>query len=154
MKTYYDILGLEPDCEAEAIKQAFRKLALTHHPDRNPDPMATETFHEIREAYETLSDPDLREEYDVFLVENSSDFVYVRAPEEPEASGPTRSGGKGFGQEDDGDSTPFMFLLWVIVPFLTAAIAIEFFDSPLLAAISIPVSVGVMLWIRSEIRDR
>ncbi|WP_459942518.1 molecular chaperone DnaJ [Deferrisoma palaeochoriense] len=62
---YYEILGIHRNATATEIKQAFRKLALRFHPDRNPeDPEAEARFKEIAEAYEVLSDPARRAEYD------------------------------------------------------------------------------------------
>ena len=57
-KDYYKILGVEKDAGDIEIKKAYRKLAITHHPDKNPDDaQAEERFKDIGEAYETLSDP-------------------------------------------------------------------------------------------------
>ena len=55
----YEVLGLEPDCDNEAIRVAYRKLALKWHPDKNMDRLeeATEVFKEIQNAYCVLSDP-------------------------------------------------------------------------------------------------
>ncbi len=56
-KDYYKILGVEKDATDNDIKKAYRKLAIVHHPDKNPDDEeAAEKFKEIGEAYETLSD--------------------------------------------------------------------------------------------------
>jgi molecular chaperone DnaJ len=64
---YYDILGVARDADAAALKSAFRKLAMQHHPDRNPgDSGAEAKFKEINEAYAVLSDPDKRATYDRF----------------------------------------------------------------------------------------
>lgn len=58
-KDYYKILGVEKDADENAIKKAYRKAAIIHHPDKNrDDPNAAERFKDIGEAYETLSDPE------------------------------------------------------------------------------------------------
>lgn len=64
-KDYYKILGVNKDSSQDEIKKSFRKLSLKFHPDRNPnDKKAEEKFKEIAEAYEVLSDPKKKEEYD------------------------------------------------------------------------------------------
>lgn len=64
-KDYYKILGLDKNCSETDIKKAYRKMAIIHHPDKNPDnPEAAERFKDIGEAYETLSDPQKRHAYD------------------------------------------------------------------------------------------
>ena len=56
-KDYYKILSIEKDATEQEIKKAYRRLAIVHHPDKNPDdPDAAERFKEIQEAHETLSD--------------------------------------------------------------------------------------------------
>lgn len=60
-KDYYKILGIQKDASDNEIKKAFHKLALVNHPDKGGD---KETFQKINVAYETLSDPDKRREYD------------------------------------------------------------------------------------------
>jgi len=66
-KDYYEVLGVNRDASDEAIKKAYRKLAMKHHPDRNPDnPKAEEHFKEAKEAYETLSDGQKRVAYDQY----------------------------------------------------------------------------------------
>lgn len=64
---YYRILGVEKGAAQEDIKKAYRKLALRHHPDRNPNNReAEEKFKKISEAYAVLSDPEKRKQYDSF----------------------------------------------------------------------------------------
>ena len=64
-KDYYKILGVDRKASADEIKSSYRKLALEHHPDRNPnDKSAEERFKEINEAYQVLSDPEKRSHYD------------------------------------------------------------------------------------------
>src|SRR5581483_11859252 len=66
-KDYYELLGVGRNAGEEEIKKAYRKLALQHHPDRNPgDKRAEEAFKEISEAYSVLSDPQKRAQYDQF----------------------------------------------------------------------------------------
>ena len=64
LKDYYKTLGIQPSATALQVKQSFRQLALRHHPVKNPgNAIAAAMFMEIQEAYETLSDPGKREEY-------------------------------------------------------------------------------------------
>lgn len=66
-KDYYKILGVAQTASADEIKDAYRKLALKYHPDRNPDNQEAENkFKEAAEAYEVLSDPEKRRTYDQF----------------------------------------------------------------------------------------
>lgn len=66
-RDYYDILGVERGAGESALKSAYRKLAMKHHPDRNPgDHTAEEKFKEAAEAYAVLSDPQKRATYDRF----------------------------------------------------------------------------------------
>src|SRR5580700_9854830 len=68
-KDYYDILGVAPDASGEEIKRAYRALARQHHPDVSADKSVAEhRFKEINEAYEVLSDPNKRAQYDRFGV--------------------------------------------------------------------------------------
>ena len=65
MPTHYEILGVDKNASEQEIKKAYRTLSLEFHPDRNRDSVeATQKFQEIGEAYETLADPQKREEYD------------------------------------------------------------------------------------------
>lgn len=67
LRDYYEVLGVRRDATAEEIKQAYRKLAMRYHPDRNPgDASAEAKFKEINEAYQVLSDPERRAHYDRF----------------------------------------------------------------------------------------
>ncbi|HUB79039.1 MAG TPA: molecular chaperone DnaJ [Bryobacteraceae bacterium] len=66
-RDYYEVLGVGKDAGDADIKAAYRKLALRHHPDRNPDdPQAEEKFKEASEAYSVLSDSQKRSVYDRF----------------------------------------------------------------------------------------
>lgn len=64
---YYELLGVDRGADEKELKSAFRKMAMKHHPDRNPDdPAAEAKFKEIGEAYEVLKDPQKRGAYDQF----------------------------------------------------------------------------------------
>jgi len=59
----YTILGVSPTATTEEIKKAYRSLAMRHHPDRNAHASAESRFNAIKTAYELLSDPKKRAEY-------------------------------------------------------------------------------------------
>ncbi len=66
-KDYYEVLGVSRDAGADDIKKAYRRLAMKNHPDRNPgDKEAENRFKEASEAYEVLSDPAKRRNYDQY----------------------------------------------------------------------------------------
>ncbi len=66
-RDYYEVLGINRDAADDEIKKAYRRLAMKHHPDRNPDnPKSEEHFKEAKEAYEILSDASKRQAYDQF----------------------------------------------------------------------------------------
>src|SRR5690349_20232044 len=66
-KDFYETLGVERGADADAIKKAYRKLAMQYHPDTNSgDKKAEQKFKEISEAYEVLKDEQKRAAYDRF----------------------------------------------------------------------------------------
>lgn len=86
-RDYYEVLGVSRDASQEEIKKAYRNLAKKYHPDVSTDPNATEKFAEIQVAYDCLSNPEKKANYDRFGTEDMSGF----------AGG---TGASGFGFED------------------------------------------------------
>ena len=78
-KDYYKLLGVDRKAKDEEIKRAYRKLAKQHHPDRNPgDHRAEETFKEINEAYQVLSDPQKKIKYEMHVTCRASSCAPIR----------------------------------------------------------------------------
>ncbi len=89
-RDFYEVLGVGRGAAPDDIQQAYRKLARTYHPDVNKDPGAEERFKEINEAYQALSDPELRKRYDRFGED------YRKVPEDwEERVGAGVGGGRG-----------------------------------------------------------
>ncbi len=65
-KSLYETLGVKENASADEIKKSYRKLARKYHPDINKDESAVEKFKEINAAYEVLSDPEKKAQYDQF----------------------------------------------------------------------------------------
>ena len=66
-RDYYEVLGIARGADAAAVRKAYKRMAMKHHPDRNPgDAGAEERFKELGEAYKILSDPQQRAAYDRF----------------------------------------------------------------------------------------
>lgn len=87
-RDYYEVLGVARSASADELKKAYRRLAMKHHPDRNPDDKQAEaSFKEAKEAYEVLSDAAKRAAYD----------QYGHAGLEAAAAGAGRPGGFGGG---------------------------------------------------------
>ena len=146
-KSLYETLGISENASADEIKKAYRKLARKYHPDINKSPEAQEKFKEINAAYEVLSDPEKKAQYDqfgdqMFGGQNFSDFArgqganvdldeILRAMFGGGAGGfsggfSSSSGGfsnSGFGGGFGGFSAPDLDLKTSItVPFLTSVL--------------------------------
>jgi molecular chaperone DnaJ len=99
-KDYYAALGVAKDADQAAIKRAYRKLARDLHPDKNPGNAEAEArFKEVSEAYDVLSDPKKRQEYDEARSLFSSGFGGFR-PGGNYAGGATFNGGTRFDMSD------------------------------------------------------
>lgn len=72
---YYEILGVRETADQDDIKKAYKKLAMQHHPDRGGD---NKKFQEISQAYDTLSDPAKRSQYDAELQGLNNPFINIR----------------------------------------------------------------------------
>ncbi len=93
-RDYYEVLGLDKNADADAIKRAYRQLAKKYHPDLNPgDAEAEKAFKEVNEAYSILSDAEKKAKYDQF----------GHAAFDPTAGGGYGDGGFGGGFGDFGD---------------------------------------------------
>ncbi len=103
---YYQLLGIDRNATADAIKSAYRKLARKHHPDLNPnDEAAKRKFQEINEANEVLSDPESRKKYDKYGDQWKHADQIEAAEKERAARGGSSGGafgGQGFGGQGFG----------------------------------------------------
>lgn len=118
-KDFYQVLGVSKNASQDEIKKAYRKLALTYHPDKNKSKEAEEKFKEINQAYEVLSDPKKKEAYDLYGSDAFSQGFQGQGPFEGFGGqartgryGPftytyTTSGDEGFNFDFGGFSDPF-----------------------------------------------
>ncbi|SVD83013.1 uncharacterized protein METZ01_LOCUS435867, partial [marine metagenome] len=65
-RDHYEALGVDRGATPEDLKKAFRTQALKYHPDRNKEADASDRFKEVNEAYQVLSDPERKAQYDQF----------------------------------------------------------------------------------------
>ncbi len=81
-KDYYKILGVKPGSTRSEIRGAYRKKASSSHPDKNPGNEGADKFIEAKEAYDTLSDPHKREEYDrEYRGQTDGEHLHRQGPE-------------------------------------------------------------------------
>ncbi|MCK5848964.1 MAG: molecular chaperone DnaJ [Caldisericia bacterium] len=92
-KDYYEILGVERSSTPEAIKSSYRKLVMKYHPDVNKDSDASQKMTEINEAYNALSDPKKKQQYDMYG--------------DTGVGGSQGFGGAGFGENQQGNMNDF-----------------------------------------------
>lgn len=96
-RDYYEILGINKNATDEEIKKAYRTLAKKYHPDVSTEENAVEKFKEVQKAYDCLSDPQKRQNYDTYGTEEPNPF----------GQGGQGFGGQGFGGFEDIFSTFF-----------------------------------------------
>jgi len=106
-KDYYEILGVGENAKAEEIKKAYRRLAKKYHPDANPgNKSAEDKFKQVSEAYDILSDPQKRSQYDQMRKYGSGVFMGAGGQQGGDFrdffSGARRGGGATFSYEDLG----------------------------------------------------
>jgi curved DNA-binding protein len=108
-RDYYEVLGVPRTATAEEIKQAFRRLARKHHPDLHPPSeraRAAETFKQINEANEVLSDPEKRRKYDA-LGEHWKSGMDFTPPDGAGRAGRSDRAERSAEWEDLGDFSDF-----------------------------------------------
>ena len=75
MPDHYEVLGIDREADDAAVRQAYRRLARTFHPDVNDNPEARAQFEAVQSAYETLSEPLRRQAYDALQCEKALEIV-------------------------------------------------------------------------------
>jgi DnaJ-domain-containing protein 1 len=139
-KDCYEILGVGRSATEDEIQDAFHRLARKYHPDVNPDPRAAERFKEISAAYEVLSDPKERAQYDlktkVAWEQRATDSYQHRAAADPgsatwqwrsqttynrQADAPWYRGQRWTPTQDEGRILVALLRLTRVVPVIVAA---------------------------------
>jgi curved DNA-binding protein len=108
-RDYYEILGVNKEASSEEIKKVYRRLARQYHPDLNPgNKEAEEKFKTIGEAYEILSDPSRRSQYDQFSrYWKQKGFAGGKQSPKPKGWGDNRSNGRSSQDVDPGEFPDF-----------------------------------------------
>jgi len=94
---YYRVLKVDSTADDATIKAAFRRLALRYHPDRARSARTARRFQEIREAYDVLSDPEKRRQYDELYRAHTALRPLSGGLQSPEAGAQARAGSAGLG---------------------------------------------------------
>jgi curved DNA-binding protein len=111
-RDFYEDLGVSRTATPDELQRAYRKLARTYHPDVNKDPGAEERFKDISEAYDVLSDPELRAKYDRF----GPQFRQVPDDVDPDVwAAAQRAGARGTGRGGRPGAGPSGFEGWTTV---------------------------------------
>src|SRR5215469_2936103 len=101
-RDFYEVLGVPRTASQSEIQRAYRKLARKHHPDVSKAPDSEDTFKQVSEAYDVLSDPDTRKKYDAFgpdfrrMGEDIDPEAFRRARRASEGRARRASAGQGF----------------------------------------------------------
>jgi len=149
LKDYYAILGVPRNATPEEIEEAYRRLAKEYHPDKNPSPEAEERFKLINEAYQVLSDPAKRAEYDALYDMMTSG---VSAPTGLESREPHATG-SGFKLKIQETLVRYLFdpmpkwiaALFILAYVLTLAFRLMGFSSRLMSSPLQALSSGLHL---------
>ncbi len=123
-EAFYGLLGLSTQASQDDIQKAYRELARQEHPDANPeDPQAEERFKKIQRAYEVLSNPEKRREYDkrfhILPRERSGGPTAGASGRNGEGSTPIR------GEREDRDRSPLFWVGYLLgIALVTLALAL------------------------------
>lgn len=151
-KDYYRILGIEPNATPAEIKQAYRKLAILNHPDKNPAParQAAVQMQEINEAYGILGNKHKRIKYDAGC---GNSFTSTQPPATSDSVNKTTTENLGsFFPEKEGFGKGFIVVVGIAGCIFLLSFAEPFFSPEFVNIFNgiklslIPVTLGVLLW--------
>lgn len=119
MKNYYDILRVRNFADCAEIKKSFRKLAVTYHPDKNKGRKDyEEKFKEIANAYEILTDPDKKRDFDFRLSQQETTFRPTETPKQENNSRPNQRTKNETKKEETREFKVPIFWIIIIVCFI------------------------------------
>ena len=149
-KDYYQILGVKPNATQEEIKQAYRRLAILNHPDKNPTSQTAAQMQEINEAYGVLGDEHKRMKYDF---ECGNSITSTQTPSTSNSANKTTTENlERFFPEKEKFGREFIatvgiagciFILFVIVPFSPPEFVYIFIGISLSL---IPITLSLLFW--------